>query len=88
MSDLTFTMSIPVLIAVVGLIWKVYGQDKDLKQMSIKYAKEQRAVEDRTLVMETKFTAHDEHYDDLKESIDKIFNRLDSLASEIRNGKP
>lgn len=88
MTNVTFTMSIPVLFAIAGLIWKVWAQDSDLKKMSIKYNEEQRAAEDRLLVLETKFQAHDEHYDELKESIDKLFDKVDKLASEIRNGKP
>lgn len=88
MDELTFTMSIPVLVAIAGLMWKVWKQEKDITKMSIEYTKKQRKVEDRTLVMETKFEAHDEHYDELKESIDKLFDKVDKLASEIRNGHP
>lgn len=88
MTDLTFTLSIPVVVTVAILIWRVWVQDNDLKKMSAKYNKEQRKAEDRLLVLETEFKTHNEHYDDLKESIDKIFDRLNTLAGEIRNGKP
>lgn len=86
MDTLTFTMSIPVLIAIAGLVWRVWVQDVDLKRIAIKYSKEQRESEDRLLVLETELKAHNGHYDQLKESIDKIFDRLDTLASEIRSG--